>query len=237
MKIPKISIITVVWNDAVGLERTILSVIDQTYNNIELIVIDGQSTDGTVAVIKKYDDKIDYWVSEKDKGIYDAMNKGIKASSGTWINFMNAGDTFVHSKVIDKINWNNYKDVSLLYGNKIQDQKIVYPFDIKYLKCGEIMGCHQAMFFNKLILKSKLYYDISFKIYADYELVNKIYIQKHRIQYVNYDIAIFEGGGISSTISIQKRKDKYIVLYREYGTLGIVRGLLFRIFGMCFARV
>ena len=89
-----ISIITVVFNDKYGLEETILSVLSQTSENIEYIIIDGGSNDGTVDVIKKYEKSIDKWISEPDNGIYDAMNKGIALASGGFINFMNAGDVY-----------------------------------------------------------------------------------------------------------------------------------------------
>ena len=177
MSKPKISIITVVWSDKAGLERTIQSIINQTYDNVEFIIIDGGSSDGTVDVIKAYEDKIDYWVSEKDAGIYDAMNKGIRAATGTWVNFMNAGDTFVDNQVLEKIHFEEFEAYALVYGNKIQNGKVIYPLNIKKLKLGEIMACHQSMFFNKKLLNDELLYDLNLPIYADYELVNKIYFK------------------------------------------------------------
>jgi len=89
---PLISIVTVVYNDVANIEETILSVINQNYENIEYIVIDGKSDDGTTAIIKKHEHIIKYWISEEDKGIYDAMNKGIVVAKGDLITFMNSGD-------------------------------------------------------------------------------------------------------------------------------------------------
>ena len=94
LKEPKISIITVVFNDSKGLEKTIQNIINQTYSNIEHIVIDGASTDGTIDIIKKYESKIAHWVSEPDESHFDATNKGVDLATGQWINIMNAGDVF-----------------------------------------------------------------------------------------------------------------------------------------------
>lgn len=96
----KISVITVCYNCVSVIEQTIKSVLEQTYPNIEYIIIDGGSMDGTVDIIKKYSDTVTYWISEPDNGIYDAMNKGIDMATGDYLNFMNAGDTFFEDKAI-----------------------------------------------------------------------------------------------------------------------------------------
>lgn len=230
MNIPKISVVTVVWNDAVGIERTIQSVINQTYENIEFIVIDGGSTDGTVDVIKKYEEQIDYWISEKDEGIYDAMNKGISVATGMWVNFMNAGDIFVDKNILSNINLNDLSEYVLIYGNKIQNGQIIYPLDIKKLEIGEIHANHQSMFFNKELLSNELVYDTRYKIYADYELVNKIYKKdKSLIKYIDLTIADFEGNGVSSIPSFQKRKDKYSIIYSHYGLKYLIKSMIYRL--------
>ena len=115
----KITFITVCYNAIDTLEKTILSIINQTYPNIEYIIIDGASTDGTVDIIKKYEHKLSYWISEPDKGIYDAMNKGLKRATGDYINFMNADDILLHIP---------YEELKLIsndnYGkNTVEDKK------------------------------------------------------------------------------------------------------------------
>ena len=115
---PLVSVVTVVFNGEKYLEETIQSVINQTYDNVEYIIIDGGSTDGTLDIIKKYEDRIDYWVSERDRGIYDAMNKGIDLASGEWINFMNAGDGLDSYSILNEIFSNKINlKIGLIYGN------------------------------------------------------------------------------------------------------------------------
>ena len=114
-----ISIVTVSYNAVLTIEQTILSVINQTYPNVEYIIIDGGSTDGTVDIIKKYANKIAYWVSEPDKGIYDAMNKGGIRATGTFIQFHNAGDWLENEYVVEKIFKKNPKNVDVIYGDMI----------------------------------------------------------------------------------------------------------------------
>jgi len=228
--LPLITVVTVVYNGEDFLEETILSVINQSYDNVEYIVIDGGSSDSTVDVIKKYNSVIDYWVSESDEGIYDAMNKGISSASGDWVNFMNAGDKFCSDDTLAKLPLLDNVKSPLLYGNKVQSEVTVFPMPEKKLRNGEIMACHQSMFFNlSLEYKDTVLYDISYKIYGDYELVNRLYLKFGNFFYTNQNIAIFQGGGISSLVSAQKRKDKYRALLKSYGIFGVIRGLWFRL--------
>ncbi|HDY89306.1 MAG TPA: glycosyltransferase, partial [bacterium] len=112
-----LSIITVTYNAEACLEKTIQSVINQTYKNIEYIIIDGGSSDKTLSIIKKYKKYIKYCISEPDKGIYDAMNKGIKIAKGDYINFLNAGDFYYENNVLSYLFDNLDKSVDLLYGD------------------------------------------------------------------------------------------------------------------------
>jgi len=115
---PLVTVVTVVFNEENHLEETILSVINQKYDNIEYIVIDGGSTDRTPEIIRKYDHVIDYWLSEKDHGIFDAMNKGISLAYGCWLNFMNAGDVLNGNSVFDATLLNNHS-IDILYSDTL----------------------------------------------------------------------------------------------------------------------
>ena len=118
---PKLSIITINLNNAEGLRKTIPSVISQTYCDFEYIVIDGGSTDGSVDVIKKYADKLSYWVSEPDAGIYNAMNKGIRKAGGEYCQFLNSGDWLVAPDVTERMA-KDMPDCAICYGNMITIQ-------------------------------------------------------------------------------------------------------------------
>jgi glycosyltransferase involved in cell wall biosynthesis len=123
VELPLISVVTVVFNGVDVLEETIRSVLEQTYPRLEYIVIDGGSTDGTLDVIRRYENKISFWSSEKDKGIYDAMNKGLAKVTGDWVNFMNAGDLFYSSDTVTEIFTSNPRGSTVIYGGV----EILYP--------------------------------------------------------------------------------------------------------------
>lgn len=120
----KVSVITVVFNDVAHIRETIESYLSQTWEDKEYIVIDGGSTDGTLDVIKEYADNINYWISEKDNGMYDAMNKGILHSTGDWINILNSGDTFASPTAIEyALKSIDLNKIDIIYGDSIEVDK------------------------------------------------------------------------------------------------------------------
>jgi glycosyltransferase involved in cell wall biosynthesis len=228
---PLISIVTVVYNGEKFLEETILSVINQTYDNIEYIIIDGGSNDGTIDIIKKYEDKIDYWISEKDKGIYDAMNKGIIKASGNLVNLLNAGDKLYDSIVIAEVVKSYKPDIKLIYGDTIfynEDiKKEKYQKSLEFTRKNIIkkttrVVCHQSMFFNKedMPLFSRKYrLKDELKQYFDLSKIDKAYIK------IDIPISIFLEGGEGSKYFFENMKEKVMVVYAECGYYGVIIAL------------
>lgn len=199
---PLISIITVVFNGEKYLEETIQSVINQTYDNVEYIIIDGGSTDGTLEIIKKYEDYIDYWVSEKDSGIYDAMNKGVGLSAGKWVNFMNSGDYFyTPNAVLNIFSKIAPEGVDVVYGDheirysSLKSKVVWASKDLSLIWKGMIFS-HQSTFVDRGILK-KYRFNIFNKIAADYELFYNLSLNKSRFYHVPIIVASVAAGGIS----------------------------------------
>lgn len=208
---PLISVVTVCYNAVNNIERTIQSITNQAYSNIEYIIIDGGSTDGTIDIIKKYVDKITYWVSEPDKGIYDAMNKGIKVATGEWINFMNCGDFFVNSNIFDLLFREKEYCVDVIYG----DTKCMFPWGdvIKSPLSWDawsraLLFYHQSSFVRLSLMKSYLF-DIKYHIAADYDFFYKIRKQYNKFYYIPIVIAAYDLVGCS--LSEQSR----CLLYKE----------------------
>lgn len=216
----KISIITVCYNSTETLEKTILSVASQTYKNIEYIIVDGNSKDNTLGIIRKHENKISKWISESDKGLYDAMNKGISMATGDLVGILNSDDTFYSSTIIEEIaafHCNNSIDASI--GNIVQHKekgKIVRTYFSKYwnpekLKIG-FMPPHPSIFFKKELFDRYGNYDLGFKIGADYELITRFFL-KNRITWKYSGIittAMLVGGLSSSGTSSYKLITKEI---------------------------
>lgn len=230
----KLSIITINYNNASGLERTIKSVVAQTRSNIEYIVIDGKSTDESSDIIHSYTDRIDYWVSEPDLGIYNAMNKGIKQAKGEYLLFLNSGDE-LDSKtdlqtIINELSSNEdifIFNVELVSG--YTKQKKFYPevLDIKYFFSDTI--AHPGALISKKVLIDHGGYNESYKIVSDWAFfVDAICFSKCSYKFIDKDLAIFYHDGISSKpenmdlITHEQRKhikENYPQLYFLYDIL------------------
>lgn len=196
--IPLISIITVVYNGSKTLEQTIQSVINQSYKNIEYIIIDGGSTDETINIIKKYEQHISHWISETDKGLYDAMNKGIALASGELIGMINSDDWYELDAIKIVVNsYLNNPEKLIFHGNRYDVDDIgnrrIYKFNksnFKFIYFSMTYN-HPSMFVHKNIYN--IYnYNIEFKSISDYEFVLKVFIKNNNlfyyipISYVNY---------------------------------------------------
>jgi glycosyltransferase involved in cell wall biosynthesis len=210
---PLITIITVVYNGENDLESTILSVLNQDFKNYEFIIIDGNSTDNTISIIKKYSEKVDIIISENDLGIYDAMNKGILNSNGKWIFFLNCGDLFYDKFILSKVALeleNNIID--FLYGDCILKSnftkgKILKAKKFSYINYG-MPFCHQSVFVGSNILKNNLF-DTEYKLVADYNFFYKLF-REHNYKYrkVRLVISIYDIDGVSNSIN------SFIEMYR-----------------------
>lgn len=189
MNNPKITIITVCYNAESTIERTIHSVINQSYGNIEYIIIDGASTDGTVDIINKYRNKITCFVSEPDKGIYDAMNKGIGCVTGDWVFFLNSDDYFYDDNVLCQVANKLSKNNTIYYGNVIMMplNKLKKGRYNKY-KIGMGNICHQSIFYPKVVFE-KYKYNTDYKLYADWFL-NILCMSDKELRFNYFDIII-----------------------------------------------
>ncbi len=227
---PLVSVVTVTYNAEPFLEKTLRSVQEQTCDSLEHIVIDGGSKDGTVGIIRAHADRIAYWTSEPDRGIFDAMNKGIAAARGTWVNFMNAGDAFYGPDAIENARLTDRAEAALVYGDTFEYGRITRAYPVETLRYGIILAVHQSMFFNRKVLGAEFYYPAKHVHFEDYELVNRIYLKyPDGLRYSNSVIAEYQGGGVSASASWDGRFFKYRTLLRHYGPVGVLRGILHRV--------
>lgn len=206
-----LSIITVNLNNASGLRNTIKSVINQTYTNYEYIIIDGGSTDGSREVIKEYTNRITYWVSETDNGIYNAMNKGILQANGEYLLFLNSGDWLFNNTILSRI-FELPKSAEIIYGNlnvimKNGESKLQTPLIGEMLTLANFNTntrstiSHPASFIHKTLFERGLY-DESYKIIADINFfIDRIIIQNCSVEYIPYIITNFNSDGVSSNPS------------------------------------
>ncbi len=228
-KLPLISIITVVYNSVQYIEKTILSVINQSYPNIEYLIIDGGSTDGTLEIIKKYKEYIDYFISETDKGIYDAMNKGINAASGDYLWFINSGDEIYDLNVLNIIFRNKANFADVYYGETeiidtagktigMRRHSVPEKLSWKTFKWGMKVS-HQSIIIKKEITP---FYDLQYRFSADFDWVIKVLKKAGKIENTGIILSKFMDGGTTKKNLKAGLKERFKIMKINYGLIPTV---------------
>lgn len=237
----KVSVITVVLNGVEKIEDTIKSVKEQSIDDVEYIIIDGGSTDGTIEIIRRYENDLSYWVSEPDSGIYDAMNKALNYVHGDVVAFINAGDTYADSMVLSNV-VNRFQEdnrIDILIGREIIEGKVcnTYNSDLSDSIFFDAFFPHQATFIKANLFKNFRKYNNEYKICADYDWVLGAYVRGFFICWCDDVFSIYDSSGISSSIDsiaeqyfisrkylslsgnnklIKKAQDYYIKVYSRF---------------------
>lgn len=196
-----LSIITINKNNAIGLKKTCLSVITQTYNDFEWIIIDGASNDNSVSIIKQYLDRVTYWISEPDTGIYNAMNKGIKHATGDYLLFLNSGDFLSHPWTLEEvfIEIKTYKQADVYYSDAIEDTNrvIISPKDITLNFFIHYMINHQNTLIRRELFEHQLFNE-KYKITADwYFFISELLQHDITFFHIKTNITVFDTNGVS----------------------------------------
>ena len=225
---PKLTVITVVYNNARDIERTLLSVLNQTYANIEYIVIDGGSTDGTLDIIRIYKDRIAKLISEPDKGIYDAMNKGLNLAAGDYVLFMNSGDELYSPQTVAQV-FAAATDADIYYGETemINDKgeslgqrrhKVPAQFNWRSFKYGMNVS-HQAIYIKRSLVEP---YDPQYQLSADIDWIIRAAKKAKSIVNVHQYVAKFLVGGTSKAKHRQSLQERFDIMQRYYGLVPTV---------------
>jgi len=224
----KYSIITVNFNNKDGLRKTIESVIHQTFNSFEFIVIDGGSTDGSIEILKEYNKSIDYWVSEPDSGVYQAMNKGIVKATGDYLNFMNSGDCFYNNSVLETIEGKSISADIIVGKDYHFDESTqkgfstILPPRLSMITFVHNTIPHQSTFFKKDLFKDTVY-DETLKNVADVKFyIQKICIEKCSVQFTNEIICRREPDGISTSFN-ERRLQEHKRIIEEVLPAGAIK--------------
>ena len=208
------SVVTVSFNCAGLITKTIESVLRQDYTSFEYIIIDGGSTDGTADIIKKYQDRLTYWCSEPDGGIYQGMNKGIQHAQCDWIIFMNAGDTFADNQVLSKIaSYADKERYDILYGNIFTTKDEVLRLKTASAPCNKqrMYFCHQAAFV-KTSVQREMPFDTRFRMSADFYFFKRCYLKGYRFLHVPVTVAVYDSQGVSHTQRVKGLQDNIRVV-------------------------
>jgi glycosyltransferase involved in cell wall biosynthesis len=220
---PKVSIITIVYNGEMLIERTITSVLSQTYKNIEYIIVDGASTDKTLEIVKKYGKDISFWISEPDKGLYDAMNKGLKLATGDYVWFLNAGDTIYETSTTENV-FSKFSQSEIYYGetlivdlngDTIGKRRLQAPEKLtwKSFRNGMVV-CHQSIIIDRRLTES---YNLSIKVASDFDWVLKALKKAKTITNTRQYISRFLDGGINKQKIPQGLKERFYIMCQHYG--------------------
>lgn len=213
----KVSVVTVCYNAISGIEKTISSVLGQTFPEMEYIVIDGGSQDGTVDVIRKYAERIDLFVSEPDDGIYDAMNKGVRVATGEWITFLNASDTYFSRQSIETVFSREIpSDVDVVYGYQVHcysyGKFVRKQLPLSFFSKGMPFG-HESSFVRAKVMKYRGF-DTKYRIAADYHFFYQLHASGGHFMPVDALVAEFEGSeGVSTaekTVLLTHRESSMI---------------------------
>jgi glycosyltransferase involved in cell wall biosynthesis len=196
---PLVSIITAVYNGNAAIEKAIKSVVNQNYPNFEYLVIDGGSADGTVETLKKYNDVIDYWLSEPDNGVYDALNKGIDLAHGEWIYFLGADDKLFDNKVLQSF-LAGPQSSKMVYGNVVwAGTGKLYDGEFSQWKLCRKNICQQAIFYHRDLFRMLGKFETKYPLQADWLFNLKAFAEKDtRPLFVNAPVAVYSDAGLSS---------------------------------------
>jgi glycosyltransferase involved in cell wall biosynthesis len=235
--VPVISIVTVVFNGKDLLEKTIQSVINQSLKNLEYIIIDGQSTDGTVEIIKKYQAHISYWVSESDKGIYDAMNKALSIAKGNYIWFLNAGDLIESPDTLNKI-FSSFPDADVIYGETnlinskdeilgtrsgLTTRKLPEHMTWKDMKYGMVVS-HQSILVKRSIAPE---YNLQYLCSSDIDWVITCLKRSKKNLNMNTVLSRYLIGGFSIKNQKQALRERFSIYIKHYGILGTLESHIY----------
>jgi glycosyltransferase involved in cell wall biosynthesis len=212
----KLSIITVNYNDAEGLERTIQSVISQTFQDFEFIIIDGGSTDDSVEVIKKYENYIDYWVSERDGGIYPGMNKGLRQAKGEYLNFMNGGDCYHSPEVLENI-FALDTDADIITGTHAENGlRNVGKGGVTMLDLYKWAIDHQASFIRREVALRHPY-DEKYRIVSDWKFfIEALVLDNCTFYYTDTIVVDVDMKGISNSNFVLDKQERKAVLHELF---------------------
>lgn len=238
--LPKLSVITIVYNNAKDIERTMLSVLNQSHKNIEYIVIDGASTDGTLNIIKKYENRLAKLISEKDKGIYDAMNKGLALATGDYVLFMNSGDEIYELDTVEKV-FATTPNADIYYGetemydenwNSLGQRRHSAPkhFNWQSFKYGMNIS-HQAIYIKRSLTEP---YDLQYKYSADIDWIIKIAKKASNIVNTQLYVAKYLVGGMSKQKHRESLKERFKIFSHYYGFVANVINHIVIVFNLGF---